>query len=875
MTVTAVAIRDVALSAWDAGLCVVPPMQDGTKRPITEWVSLDRLIDLVGEKRARELLKKPDDHGAYTWIHWQHERSSREQVANHYATDQRTGFGLVTGRVSGNLELLEIEDPETWRTFVDTAEASGLINLVKHVANGYTSRSAGGGYHLLWRCDTIEGNQKLARRPGPVDEITGRPTVEVLIETRGEGGFTVEPPSHGSVHPSGEPYRLLRGGVGSIVTITPEERAALLNLARAFDEMPQEQFSETRGSTANGVTGGRPGDDFNERATWSEILEPHGWTFLTQRGDKGIWCRPGKQDGVSATTNHASSGYLYVFSSSTIFEPERGYSKFSAYAMLNYGGDFAAAAKELASQGYGQRSQPSSNGPSNGRQDVDVPTAADSPIEPKRFRLTDTGNAERLVYRHGEMIRHNWGRGVWNVHDGKRWAVDQTGRLEQLAKDTVRAIPQEAKDQADEEYAKILKWAASSESDGKRQAMIRLARSEDGIAIQPADLDADPWKLNVDNGTIDLHTKQRLPHSRQDYITRLIPIPYDPDAKCPTFDAFLDRIFDHDQDLIGYVWRLIGYSLTGSIREQILPVCWGTGANGKSTLLATIRDLLGDYAAEADAESFMEQRNEGIREDIAALDGARFVSAVETTDGRRLSEALVKKLTGGERLRARRLYENGYEFLPQFKVWLATNHRPEIRGTEHAIWRRIRLIPFNVTIPDNERDNDLPEKLRAEFPGILARAVEGCYEWQHTGLSEPRAVTNATAAYRHDMDILADWIEDRCILRRGVEATAKALYEDYTEWCESQGLEAIKQRTFGQRLTDRGCGERKSGSKRYRTGIALLSDRDTGDERDERDTGDANSGNSLKRTYQPNLPENTSQTSQTSQTDATDDWEDI
>jgi putative DNA primase/helicase len=261
--------------------------------------------------------------------------------------------------------------------------------------------------------------------------------------------------------------------------------------------------------------------------------------------------------------------------------------------------------------------------------------------------------------------------------------------------------------------------------------------------------------------------------------------------------------------------------LTGSIREQIVLIAYGQGSNGKSTLLGILRRLFGDYACEADAESFMEKKSDAIREDIAALEGARFVAASETGDSKRLSEALVKKLTGGEHLRARRLYENGYEFLPQFKVWLSTNHKPEIHGTEHAIWRRIRLIPFDVTIPEGSRDKDFPAKLEAELPGILAWAVRGCLDWQQDGEQPPESVTDATSAYRREMDIIGNWLDDRCELRPGVRETPKALYDDYVSYCETTGETPIKQRTFGMKLTARGCGEEKSNNVRYRTGIRL------------------------------------------------------
>jgi putative DNA primase/helicase len=233
-------------------------------------------------------------------------------------------------------------------------------------------------------------------------------------------------------------------------------------------------------------------------------------------------------------------------------------------------------------------------------------------------------------------------------------------------------------------------------------------------------------------------------------------------------------------------------------------IAYGTGANGKTTLLGTLRELLGDYAREADAESFMDKKNQGIREDIADLDGARFVTASETSDGKRLSEALVKKMTGGERLRARRLYENGYEFVPHFKPWLATNHKPSIQGTEHAIWRRIKLLPFAVTITDDQKDPDLPEKLKAEYPGILAWAVRGCLDWQRHGLTAPAAVVEATTQYRESMDTVAAWLDDACELGPTWTAKAGDLHASYKKWCEVNGERWLSPRKLGERLAEKG-----------------------------------------------------------------------
>ncbi|MGI8404631.1 MAG: phage/plasmid primase, P4 family [Thermomicrobiales bacterium] len=447
---------------------------------------------------------------------------------------------------------------------------------------------------------------------------------------------------------------------------------------------------------------------------------------------------------------------------------------------------------------------------------------AEPAAAPPDFPLTDTGNAERLVHRHGHDVKYNYSRGVWHVWTGSHWGEDTAGQMDQLAKDTVRSIPQEAAGLEGEAYTRRLKFAASSESAGKRAAMIELARSEPGIPVLADALDANPWLLNVANGTLDLLTGNLQPHDRADLITRCLRTPYDRAAACPTFLGFLDRVFAGNTELVSYVQRMIGYALTGSIREQAIFIAYGNGSNGKSTLLGAIANMLEQYATEADTDSFLERQGDRIREDVAALDGARFVSASETADGKRLSEAFVKKATGGEKLRARRLFENGYTFMPTCKVWLSTNHRPQIAGTDLAIWRRIRLIPFMVTIPDNERDRDLPAKLEAELPGILTWAVEGCKQWLSMGEQPSTAVMQATAQYRRDSDALANWLEDRCELKAGAREQARELYSDYLGYCDRSGEEALKQRTFGTRLTERGFGETRTGAARFRTGIRLI-----------------------------------------------------
>ena len=328
------ALRAYALHALGLGLSVLPPNEDGTKSPLADC---------------------RDEHGRATWKPYQTVRASEQQVRDWYANG-RTGFGFVTGHVSGELECLDFDDAETYTAFIAACDATGLGDLAARIRAGYESRTPGGAAHWPYRCAAIGSNVKLARRPRRPEEMRGPgDTVKTLIEVKGEGGYIVDAPSHGRVHPSGRPYELVSGSLETIETITIEEREQLHRLARTFDQMPVRE-QPARGEPRPEAAGGRPGDDFNARADWRDVLEPHGWRFVFARRD-GVehWRRPGKDAGWSATINHAGSGLLYVFSTSTVFEAERGYSAFSAYALLNHAGDFTAAARDLAGRGYGQQ----------------------------------------------------------------------------------------------------------------------------------------------------------------------------------------------------------------------------------------------------------------------------------------------------------------------------------------------------------------------------------------------------------------------------------------------------------------------------------------------------------------------------------------
>ena len=352
--------------------------------------------------------------------------------------------------------------------------------------------------------------------------------------------------------------------------------------------------------------------------------------------------------------------------------------------------------------------------------------------------------------------------------------------------------------------------ARKCESQHRRRSMIDLAKSEPGIGIVPDDLDADPWAFNCLNGTLDLRTGELRDHDPADLITKRAPVVYKPDAEASRFDKFLREIFDSDDDLIGFMQRFFGLCLTGDISEQVLPICYGEGANGKSTLLETVSAVLGDYACDAAPDLLTVKRHSEHPTQLADLFGRRLVIASETEESRRLRVQLVKRLTGDRTVKARLMRQDYFEFPRTFKVVMVTNNKPVIRETSHAIWRRIRLVPFNVIIADEDQDKDLPRKLWAERAGILRWLVRGCLAWQQDGtLGSAPEIETATRQYRDEQDMLGPFLEDRCTTGPDVWVSRSAIWTAYTEWAKASGERYPLDRVgFYERIRARGIQEK-------------------------------------------------------------------
>jgi len=431
------------------------------------------------------------------------------------------------------------------------------------------------------------------------------------------------------------------------------------------------------------------------------------------------------------------------------------------------------------------------------------------------FRLSDLGNAERFAHRHGDHVRHVEGLG-WHFFDGRRWALDTSGHVQRLAAKTIRELYGLLEHVHDtKEREQLFKHAMRSESGKALDLMLEKARAGQShriLNVRADQLDADPDLLNVLNGTIHLPTGELRPHNPADLITKLAPVEYHPDAAAPTWEAFQRRISGNDDELMAFKRRAYGYTATGHTREQVLMIAFGTGANGKTTELEAIAARLGDYAATAAFDTFAGSRDaKSQRFGLARLPGARFVRASEGDDGVRLSEGTVKAVTGDEVIVAEHKMRAPFEYRPRFALWLSSNHKPVTRGTDHGLWRRIRLVPYPVTIPDSERDHRLLEKLAAEAPGILAWIVAGARDWYAHGLGTAAAVDAATDEYRAEMDRLAAFLAVG-IESNTIHSTASSeLHTAYRGWCKDNGERPMTQSSFTQAMIERGHEKKRTG----------------------------------------------------------------
>lgn len=439
------------------------------------------------------------------------------------------------------------------------------------------------------------------------------------------------------------------------------------------------------------------------------------------------------------------------------------------------------------------------------------------PFTPEqRYAWTDTGNAERIRDMFEGKLHYVSDWKSWLVWGGANWSMVPT--IQPQVKEAVRRIHEEAANIAREDIQKTAKaFALKSESASSRRAAEFLVQSEPGVAISHHDIDADPWVLGCTNGILDLRTGKIREATPADLITRTTLLAYDPAAEAPTWENFLLEIMGGDESLVGYLRRAVGYSITGDVQEQKLFFLYGKGANGKSTFVNALLNILGTYAAPGAPELLMQKKTGAHPTEQADLVGRRLVSSQEIEEGRYWNEALLKQLTGGDPIQTRRMHEDFWTFQPTHKFWVSGNHKPNVRGTDDGIWRRLILIPFEQSFKGRE-DRYLPQRLRAELPGILAWAVRGCLEWQESGLEAPEEIEKAVKEYRSEQDIIAQFLKDRC--EQGAELTCsrQQLRSAYEAWCDAEGdRRPFSPRAFNNAMRDRGFVEIRVGSDSVRS----------------------------------------------------------
>ena len=439
-------------------------------------------------------------------------------------------------------------------------------------------------------------------------------------------------------------------------------------------------------------------------------------------------------------------------------------------------------------------------------------------------QFTDLTNAELFVKAYHDRIRYCMAWKKWLIWDNHAWRPDDCGEIFALCKDFLRGLFLQVASINDHKRAvDMATHVIKSESLRRRQALVESASYERRIRITPKDVDQEPFLLNVLNGTIDLRTGTLHPSMKDKYITKCAMVTYDRSAPCTTWINFLLRIMNGNAQLIYFLQKAVGWALTGDMSEQVMFILYGSGANGKSTFLNAIMDILGEYAMSTQTETFMRKNGNVMSNDIARLRGARFVTTVEAEEGRRLSEPLIKQVTGQDVLTARFLYGEYFDFLPTFKIFMATNHKPVIKGNDLGIWRRIKLIPFMVTIPYGERDPDLTKKLQAEKSGILNWMIDGCLMWQRERLGEPEEVKLATEEYQEEMDLIGSFLTECCVLDKSgyLRVSSSDLYRVYLAWCEKNSERPYAQRIFAMHLQNKGIQKERTKKARGWVGVAL------------------------------------------------------
>lgn len=823
---------------------MTPPPSLQVRDAATAWINSGVSVVPVGTA------KRP----TVRWEPFQAAAPTLDQAQQWWGNGRLLGYAIICGQISGNLEMTELEaaamSMEAQGKLFDTLDSFGDVgyDLYNVLWYGYRQHSPSGGVHLAYRISDhpVPGNEKIARRPATPEELEARPgnRFVVLAETRGEGGYFIGAGSPGICHPSGQPWVLHHGELGEVPTITWEQRQLWHEILRtAFNEIPAEPPRPIPPTQAPVVrTDGllSPGDDYENRTPWEDILEPHGWQIESVRGQEIHWTRPGKnpRDGMSATTGHANDrNRLFVFSSATEFEPERPYTKFAAYTVLNHGGDspmaFQAATRELARQGFGDPLPPPpaadldfmGNAIPSSSSSSSVAVIEEEPARKPFYRWDDDGNAMRLRDRIKDRSRYVPEMKDWMRFDGKKWVEDAEAQAAHLG---VMAVKEEMYREADaEDNEELRKFAKSLGSNSRRNAAVATATKLPELRALFREFDQRRDLVNLPNMMLNPATREELPHDPSLLMTRLFGTSYDPSAAAPTWDRYLSDVLP-DQKMREYVRRAVGYTLTANPNQRSLFFLYGGSGTGKSTFLEVMRALFGDYGVTVASSTFRKKRNsDGPTPDLHTMRGKRFVSTSETVTDSEFEEDLLKRLSGGDSVTSRELYAKPVEWSPECVLWMATNFVPQFTQEDDAIWRRAKLIPFTTQFDGDREDQNLKAKLLAELPGILNWVLDGVRDYLDNGLGEPAEIAQQVQEHREMGDQVVRFITDvveNAQVELGDDRSMRtsSLYAVYRDWVRDNGERLLGTRRFNMRMQAiLGSKSVKRGGQMHWDGISL------------------------------------------------------
>jgi len=764
-------LLQVALEYHRGGFSVFP-IEPGTKKPAV----------INGRRLA--------------WEQFQQRRPTEEEIEVLFGQNDPGGIAVVCGKVSGGLIVVDFDGDEWDKAYDRFFRAFPELEKTRKFSTG------SGHINSCFRCPDIPKNlTRIVRKFADID---------AEVELRANAHYVLVPPS---LHPCGRRYEWLN----------PEDPILELSLEE-LEEMIR--WFDNRGKRAVGGKNRRQTQEtvhHNEKAVTRKAAEYYLKRALAvatpgNRNNTGFWLACQLRDlGLS----EAEAEPFIRRYAEAVPQGDELYTENEALASLRSA--YKGTPREPAIPGVRKKYAFTPSGKKVVETSIN-PELAERLLS---YHNTDAGNAEAFKALFGDRFCWIPEKGQWFYFDGVRWTEDtEAAQIAML--ETARLRGRAAMSlEDDERRSKAVKWSLASESNYKLNAALSIAQAM--LKVSYADFDSDPYLLTCANGVIDLQTGELRPAKPEDRLHKSTGIRYDPTATCPRWERFLREIFLSDEDLIDFIWRAIGYTLTGSTSEQCVFICYGTGANGKSTFLSVLESLLGDYGVSTPPTTFKDYQYDRIPNDVARLAGLRYVKSVEMKENIRLNEERIKVLTGGDRITARFLHQEFFDFTPTFKIWLAVNHKPLIKGTDEAIWRRIRLIPFERYFKpeDREPQEKLLAELRAELPGILTWAVKGCLRWQEKGLEPVESVRKATEEYRRESDVIQRFLDECTVRETNAKVRSSELYQAFKKWAEENGEVAMSGQMFGRRMSEKGFRKKRLEKGVHYLGLGLIA-RDEG-----------------------------------------------